>query len=340
MVERGRTVPGAPWGLAGGELTPVRGVYRLTVGEDRYCLKPTRLSPREAIFVAAALDHLTKAGLSGAPRLLPTLGGTPVGRVGRRRFQLLRWRDGEEADYLRPGDAEQAAVALARLHLAGEGFVPPFPRLRVHFGRWPAILRRKRADLAHFAALAAGAPQPTAFDREYAAHAGTWLAEADLALRELSASPYRALSAAAAHRGGLCHHDLAHHNVLLTGAGPALVDYDYALADLGVHDLANLLRRLLLLTGWDLAPARAVLAAYRDLAPFGRPEAALLVPLLRFPEETWQLGRQHYVEDLPWPEERYLEELARKGGTPPARRRGLMALKDTGDPGRRRLTRA
>ncbi|MDI6870609.1 MAG: CotS family spore coat protein [Bacillota bacterium] len=321
--------PGAPWGLPAGELTPVRGAYLLQCGNERYCLKPVTLNRREVQFVAAVLEHLGRAGLAGVPRLLPTLGGEPVGRMGRQRFQLLQWQDGREADYLRPGDAEAAAVALARLHLAGRGFVPPFPRFRVLFGAWPRRWRRKRAELARFAELAKSSARPTAFDREYARFAPHWLAEADEALAELDASPYRALSAAARRLGSLCHHDLAHHNVLLTADGPALVDFDYALADLGVHDLANLLRRLLRLGGWDPAPGRSVLLAYREAAGSGPAEMSLLLPLLRFPEEAWQTGRQYYVENLPWPEERYLEQLARKHDTAPARRACLAELSVT-----------
>ncbi len=320
--------PGAPWGLTGGELTPVRGAFLLRRGEERYCLKPTTLRRREAVFVAAVLDHLARVGLAGVPRLLRTADGEPVGRVGRRRFQALLWQEGREADYLRPGDAAAAAVAAARLHLAGQGFAPPFPRLRVLFGSWPRRLRHKREELARFATAAGSLARPTAFDREYARLAPRWLAAADLALAELAASPYPALSAAAARRGCLCHHDLAHHNVLLTESGPALVDFDYALADLGLHDLANLLRRVLRLSGWEAEPALSALAAYRDVAGFGPPEAAVLLPLLRFPEEAWQIGHGYYVENLPWPEERFLEQLARKGDAPPARDACLAHLRD------------
>ncbi|HHW14154.1 MAG TPA: CotS family spore coat protein [Firmicutes bacterium] len=326
--------PGAPWGLAVTEVEPVRGVYRLRSGGEQYCLKPTALSRREITFVAAVLDHLKAVGLPGAPQLLRTVAGEPVARLGRRRFQLLRWQEGREADFLRPGEAEQAAVALAQLHLAGLGFVPPFPRFRVLFGRWPAILTRKRAELACFAEQAATVPRPTAFEREYARLAPAWLAAADEALAELAASPYRELSAAARRRGGICHHDLAHHNVLLTPEGPVLVDFDYALADLGLHDLANLLRRLLRLVEWDPAPGRACLAAYREIAGGHPGETAVLLPLLRFPEEAWLTGRQYYVERLPWPEERFLEQLARKGDTSPARRACLAELAGPGGAGK------
>ncbi|MGE5553623.1 MAG: CotS family spore coat protein [Betaproteobacteria bacterium] len=318
--------PGAPWGLANCRLTPVRGIYLLQCGNERYCLKPTTLDLREIQFVVAALEHVARAGLPGVPRLLPTLTGKPVATIGRRRFQLFRWLEGREADYLRPGDAEAAAVALARLHLASRGFVPPFPRFRVLFGTWLKRLRRKQKEIASFAARARTVANPTIFDREYAKLAPAWLDAAGQALAELEASPYRTLSAAGRRQGGLCHHDLAHHNVLLTAGGPVLVDYDYALADLGIHDLSNLLRRLLRLVNWDPAPGLACLAAYREVAGLGSAELAVLWPLLHFPEEGWQIGRQYYVERLPWPEERFLQQLAEKCDTAPARRVCLAAL--------------
>lgn len=322
--------PGRPWGLSGGEVERVRGVYLLHHQGRRYCLKPSSLSRREALFVAAALDHLNRTGFTGAPRLYPTLANEPLARCGRRRFQLLSWQEGEEADYLRPGDIEQAASALAHLHVASTGFQPPFPRFRVLFGRWPSMFRRKQEEIAGFAALAAGVPRPTAFDREYTRLAPLWLAAADEAQAELASSSYRKLAAAEARRGNICHHDLAHHNLLLTKDGPVLVDFDYAVADLGLHDLANLLRRVIRLTRWDPCPALAALHAYGEQRGLSQDEVRVLVPLLRFPEEGWQIGRQYYVEDLPWPVERFLEQLARKADTSPARRLCLAAIRAYG----------
>jgi CotS family spore coat protein len=203
----------------------------------------------------------------------------------------------------------------------------------VLFGTWPRRWRRKREEIALFAAWARASARPGAFDREYARLAPEWLRAADQALAELEASPYRALSGAGRRRGGLCHHNLAHHNVLLTPDGLALVDFNHALADLGVHDLANLLRRLLRLVGWDPTPGLACLEAYRTVAGFGPADLALLRPLLRFPEEGWQIGRQYYVEQLRWPKERFLAQLADKADTTPARRLCLAALGTLAGPG-------
>lgn len=322
--------PGKPWGIAGGEVEQVRGVYLLRQGGRRYCLKPTSLSRREALFVAAALDHLNRAGFGGAPRLIPTLKGEPLARFGRRRFQLLTWQEGQEADYLEPRHVEQAAYALARLHAASSGFQPPFPKFRVLFGRWPSLFRRKQEEIAGFAAMAAGAPRPTAFDREYMRLAPLWLAAASEAQAELSASSYRKLSQTEARRGNICHHDLAHHNLLLTERGPVLVDFDYALADLGLHDLANLLRRVIRLTRWDPCPALAALHVYGETRGLSQNEVHVLLSLLRFPEDAWQIGRQYYVENLLWPAERFLEQLARKADTSPARRLCLAAIRAYG----------
>lgn len=315
--------PGAPWGLDAATVLPVRGAWRLTTGGQDFLLKPVRLSAKECAFVDAALSHLARAGLP-TPRLVPGPNGESACRLGRRRYQLFTWQPGEEADYLKPGHAEAAAAALARLHLAGEGFRPPFPRFRVLHGAWPRRLVRRLADLSNFAAQAEA--NPARFARHYARLAPAWQRAAARALLELAASSYPALAAAAARRGGLCHHDPAHHNVLLTEGGPVLVDFDYAVADLGLHDLANLLRRVLRLTGWNADRGVAVVEAYREFAPFGQAEAAVLLPLLRFPEDAWMLGRQYFTEQRAWPAERYLDALARKHDATPAHDHCLATL--------------
>ncbi len=40
-----------------------------------------------------------------------------------------------------------------------------------------------------------------------------------------------------------CHHDLAHHNILINKEEVYFLDFDYAVIDLKVHDICNFINK-------------------------------------------------------------------------------------------------
>ncbi|HYH05051.1 MAG TPA: hypothetical protein VEC37_18315, partial [Bacillota bacterium] len=135
-----------------------------------------------------------------------------------------------------------------------------------------------------------------------------WYYYSDLACRainELKALP---------RLGGevLCYHDWAYHNVLIYQGAAYLIDFDYMLADLPVHDRVNLISRYLRLHGWSTEALLKIVWNFDRFYPWLRGELKLLRIYLMFPYEYWMLGRQYYLEKQPWGLKYFQDQWERK----------------------------
>ncbi|MDI6870612.1 MAG: CotS family spore coat protein [Bacillota bacterium] len=313
------------FGLQPVSFTPVRRAWRVDTVDGPRFLKCTTLTAPELTFVAAALDYLRRRG-EPAPQLELDCRGRPwVERQGYA-FLLTDWVDGREAHFPDPADLVLAVEAVAYLHLRGEGFrPPPAGHLRVEWGRWPERFGRRAVQLQVFreAARAAGGR----VDRAYLALWPYHFEQARKALKLLESSAYPFLSAAGRRRPVICHHDLSERNFLLSGGGVRLIDFDYCLYDFPAHDLANFLQRQAQAEDWEAAPAQSALRFYERVRPLQRGERRLLLALLIWPHRYWLLGWQRYTERLLWPEERWLDALAKRAEEAELREEYLAGLR-------------
>lgn len=312
------------YGLRIVAVLPVRAAWLVQAEGGRYYLKRTAARQEDLPFLAALHDHLTATAPGLTPELRrPADGG--YGLVWNGQFYLLYEElPGREADYTLGGDVEAVAAGLADFHRAARGLAPmPPPGSRRCYGRWPAWFAGRLRDLRRYRHL--GHWRNGAFDRAYQALLPRYLIQAQNALAWLNASAYSMLCRDAAAAGQICHHDLAHHNALVDGDTVRFVDLDYALADLALHDVANLFGHLIRLFAWELEPVRRALGGYWPRPP-GADDLLVLGAFILWPQDFWQIGRQFYDERQPWTEEHFLALLQRKCGRTAERERFLAGF--------------
>lgn len=306
----------------------VRGAFRLDSDRGPLFLKRSRLTEKELRFVTAALAHLDRRGFDRTPRVIATTDGAPFLCAGGARYVLTEWRTGEECDFDNRADTQETAGLIAELHQASAGFDPPPGCLRWQYGTWPQTFRRRLAELALFGRIAGIRAETHEFDREFLRRLAEQTAYGQEAYAWLQESRYPGLVFLARRERGFCHHDLAHHNVIREPDGRlTLVDFDYAICDLRVHDLANLLRRVLKRNGWQPGQAWEIVAAYDRRKTLLPAELELLAVLLWWPQEYWQVAFQYYFEHLPWPQERFIEALRKKSSRPESQRAFVEELR-------------
>ncbi|NLG83601.1 MAG: CotS family spore coat protein [Firmicutes bacterium] len=301
------------WGLTLYEVARVRKVWRLKTEAGFLCLKPSRLSSLDLLFVERLVAHARQGGFTRAAAAIPTRDGHHFVAAGGFSYLLFPWFAGREAAFAREDALLAAIVPLAAFHRAGSGFIPyRSDPARVRWGTWPVLLAARLAQLYEFgerARMLSASP----FGILYARLFSHYVAQAEEALRLLKVSPYEELAEEGARRRMVCHHDPSPRNFILDEEGRAfLLDFEYALADLRLHDLANLLLRLLRRHGWRPEVARKVIGAYHRENPLDERELAVLYPFLLWPQDFWQIGRQFFAERLPWPSERFFETLHRR----------------------------
>jgi CotS family spore coat protein len=287
-----------------------RKVWRLKTDGAPLYLKKTKLTPCELQFINAALTHLYRQGFARTPPLLTNFRGEPFIRVANDIYILTPWLNGRELDFRLFMDLKQASSFLAQFHLHSRGFTPPPQLTRTGWPDWPSLLTSRISQLKDFCRFARAEKETITFSRLYLRYFEPFYRQAVLSLERLAAVPYREVSATARQQSGFCHHDYSGRNILRTyDNGLSLVDFDYCLQDIRIHDLINLLVRNLKHNNWRPELCRLILTTYHQEAALTVEEIRVLQVLLSWPQDFWQIGLQYYVEKQPWPPGRFLKKL-------------------------------
>ena len=298
-----------------------RGIWRVQTEIGYKYLKRSKLNQEEVRFIFEVLEYLNGRGFRRAPRLILNLKGEPFAQDETGLFVLTDWQFSNELDFRILMDLRAAARFLAEFHLAGQGFEPvkTLPERTCWYG-WPMKFIRRLRQLEEFEQLAQGEAEHSEFSRLYLRHYNTFYRQAVYSLELLFRAPYSIVAQNDSTRRSLCHHDFSSRNLLRTYDHRLfLVDFDYCLRDLRIHDIINLLVRNLKHNGWRVEIGRFILQEYQQVSPLSREEIEVMQVLLTWPQDFWQVGLQYYLEKLPWPKERFLKKLEEKVNTHPAR---------------------
>jgi CotS family spore coat protein len=327
----------ARFGLGLRTATPLPGAARVQKVETdagTWVLKRSRLAEGEIGFVHAAQEHLHRAGFAGTPRFRETSDGKPYCTVDGEAMVLTSWVEGEARELKRRRDVAAAVRRLVELHEVSRGFAPPrelpATAARMVWGRWPEIWRARLDQLSVFRRLAHESDAKTAFDRRYIGLMSYHWDQAATAIAMLVRTQYRRLMEIERLAGILCHHDLAHHNILFRADNSVyLIDFDYCIGDTRLHDIGSLIIRQCKRFGWDLAWAETVIGCYNRsaAAPLSAEELGVMAAFIHWPQDFWQVGLQYYIERQPWPLRRFLGSLERKTAGGRERERFLAAFR-------------
>ncbi|GIM44631.1 hypothetical protein DNHGIG_01800 [Collibacillus ludicampi] len=291
------------------KVQPVRKVIRLFTDLGDFVLKRFVFGKTNLEFSIAAMIHLEKNGFRSVPTIVRTEEGNSYTEVDGIHYVIMSWQQGRESDYERIDHLAMATRALAELHRKGKGFVPPYAPGKVQYGMWINHFVERIGEMERFVDYAR--EEDSFFARMYVETGAYFISEAKCAVDHLIRSPYEELSEKARDERELCHHDYAHHNVLIgENHTVSVIDFDYAICDVRAHDIASLILRNMKHTGWDGRTARFILRAYDQSSKLMKGETDLIYGMLRFPQDFWEAGYFYYVEKNRSPE--VLEKRLRK----------------------------
>ncbi|TCP54786.1 CotS family spore coat protein [Tumebacillus sp. BK434] len=275
------------------EAAPVRKVVRFSTPYGRYALKKFNLTPAELHFSLAAMEHVKANGFA-VPGVVKTRQGDLYAERNGACYFVMEWLNGRESKYDHVLDLALAARGLARFHLAAQGFEPPDCAGKEQWGTWTGHFLERIGELRDWTVLAEQGG--SVFDRMFAEQAAYCIQEASRSVELLLSSRYEEITKLERGLKGFCHHDYAHHNVLITGdKNISLIDFDYALCDIRAHDLASLILRNMKSVKWDSRTAYFIVKSYFEEAKPHEGEERLLHAMMRFPQDFYEAGYFHYV---------------------------------------------
>lgn len=273
---------------------PVRKVVRLRTPQGDLALKKFKLTREELEFSLAAMRHVKERGFT-VPGVIRTRDGREYVEHDGVKYFIMEWLDGRESDYGYVLDLAHAARGLAKFHEASQGFDAPPCKGKEQWGTWTGHFLERIEEMREWQVLAEQGG--TAFDRMFAEEVAYGIQEASRAVELLHASRYEEISKAEQEARGFCHHDYAHHNVLITPQKQvSLIDFDYALCDIRAHDLASLILRNMKSVKWDARTAYFIVKSYFETTAPQEGEERLLHAMMRFPQDLYEAGHFQYVE--------------------------------------------
>lgn len=302
------------FGLKLRDFQPIRKIWRVKTDAGYKYLKKSKLGPAELEFIYEALEYLYASSFPSVLPLTLSQNGIPFAERQGELYVLTDWVFSREVDFGILMDLRRASRFLAEFHLKSQGFSPSINLpARTAWLNWPSKMELRLRQMDHFQQLALSEQDISDFSRLYLSYFDYYRSQGEVAYQALMCSSYLKVATTAAANRSFCHHDFSARNLLHTFDDRfVLIDFDYSLLDLRIHDLINLIVRNLKHSDWDLELCRFILKEYHQVAPLTEEEIEVMRILLVWPHDFWQVGLQYYYEKLPWPKERFFKKLESK----------------------------
>ncbi|PJI09114.1 MULTISPECIES: CotS family spore coat protein [Clostridium] len=293
------------------EAKKIKNVYKIESGSEIYCLKCTHYDYGHVLFIVNAIDHLRKNGFTKIPKIIPTISRKEIIKFQNGYAYLTNWIDSRVCNFDNPVDLKMAAVALASLHKSSRNFIVTNDmNPRIGWFKWLETFKRRKDEILNFQKIICSKENKTEFDNLYMKLMKEETLKADKSINDIKKSQYVDKMQKEYRLKGFCHHDYAHHNILIDKEGEAnIIDFDYCILDTHLHDLSSLLIRRMKNGFWDMRTALFILNAYNSIYAIENSDLPIMAAFMEFPQGYWQVGLQYYIEKQPWTEEFFMSKL-------------------------------
>lgn len=288
----------------------IKGVYKVEAKDEVYCLKVVNYNLAHFLFILGAINHLEERGFNSIPSIINTVDGSQYIKLQEKYAYLTKWIKGRESSYDNPLDLYMAARKLGEFHRASEGFsVQDYMEPRVGWLKWIEVYRTRKNEIVDFKYRILEKSNKSQVDLKYLNMIPEELERCERAIDNLCSSSYDKKMLKEIKYGGFCHHDYAHHNVLITEDGVKIIDFDYCILDVYLHDLSSLLVRAMNNGKWSEDRMKIILNSYRGEHRLCDEDFEIMAAFMEFPQDFWQRGIQYYWENKAWTDEFFMKRL-------------------------------
>jgi len=181
---------------------------------------------------------------------------------------------------------------------------------KIGWFKWTEVYRTRKSEIIDFQNRILKKEKTSSFDELYLKVADQEVKRCEAAIQGLIKSNYERVMLSHVTTFGFCHHDYAHHNVLVSQDRKInIIDFDYCILDSYLHDLSSLMIRAMKHGKWDINKAGYILNSYSEVHDIAQEDIPIMAAFMEFPQDYWQRGVQYYWERKPWKEEFFLKKL-------------------------------
>ncbi len=317
------------------DVIPVRKVFILNTDKGDKVLKKVNYSIKQLEFINYGIEYIKNNNFSRIIEFEKTKSKLIYVPWKNDIYCIMNLVEGRECEYSNPVDVMLASRAIAQLHKASEGLMheETFKRLlakneqRYLCGEIIGSFNGKLKELMFFKSIANLNENKNEFDYIFLEHVQYYEKNIIQSINILKESEYYNLCKEK-EKIAFCHHDLAHHNILINKEEVYFLDFDYAVIDLKVHDICNFTNKAIKDFCYDIEKCHSIISEYASVNPLDDRELKVLYGMISFPEDFYSIARDYYTRKKQWSEEIFLSRLKKKVGYKKDREEFLDSFKN------------
>ncbi|WP_244833719.1 CotS family spore coat protein [Clostridium sp. BJN0001] len=293
------------------EIIKVKGSYMIKSDGKSYCLKVNEYTYEHTLFIVSAIIHLRKNNFFSVPEIIKDKEDRYFGVIDKKCVYLTKWLKARESNFSNPVELEYISEKLSELHLKSRNFnISSDMSPRIYWFRWEQNFNDRKNEISNFLERIDEKAQKNKFDKLYLKYAGKEIERAENSIKGLKENFYVKAMEKEVFKRGFCHHDFAHHNILIDkDSNINIIDFDYCILDTHLHDLCSLLIRTMKNGKWCSNIADLIITSYSKNLAIEDYEVPIMREFMRFPQSFWQIGLQVYWEMQPWGEDFFYQKL-------------------------------
>jgi CotS family spore coat protein len=291
----------------------VKNSYKINTKEEKYCLKVIKYEFSHFYFIFSAMKHLQKNKFIDVPEFITNKEKKEYGSIDDKYVYLTKWIPSRVSNYDNPLELSMVSNKLGQLHECSKGFtLVEKMKPRIGWFSWPKVFETRRNEILDFKNRINQKAYKSDFDLLYLDNIENEVKRAEKSILGLQKNNYVEVMEKEVFTRGFCHHDYAHHNILIDNKKNInIIDFDYCILDSHLHDLCSLLIRAMKDGKWEEEKSNIILNSYRKNIEIKKEEIPIIREFIRFPQAFWQMGLQVYWEQQPWGEEFFINKLVK-----------------------------
>ncbi|WP_133014106.1 CotS family spore coat protein [Clostridium cuniculi] len=292
-------------------LEKFKNSYKLESENTSYAIKIIKYDFGHFYFILSAIKHLQRRNFNKTPNILKNNQGGDYIQLGNKYAYITEWVPSRVSNYNNPIELGEVSKKLGELHECSSGFtLNREMNPRIGWYSWINVFETRCNEILDFKNRISQKAYKSKFDYIYLDNIEAEIERGKIAIKGLKESNYIEIMDKEVMKRGFCHHDFAHHNILVDENGEFnVIDFDYCILDTHLHDVSSLLIRAMKDGKWSKGKANLILNNYCKSNNIYEEELKLIREFIRFPQVFWQVGIQYYWEQQPWGEEFFIEKI-------------------------------
>lgn len=228
-----------------------------------------------------------------------------------KKYIVKKYVEGRECDVTDRQECQQAARALAKLHLALRGLIlPDFLMETYQADRLLEELERHTSEIVRTRNFMRKSPRRDEFELAFLAAYDRYMHQAQQAGSFLNEDCLRTLAEKQTAEKMFVHGDCTQHNVRFDGSGFTFVNFEKTGAHLQMKDVYLFMRKILEKNNWSFDLGMAMLSAYTGVLPLDNAELRYLYARFLYPEKFWKIANGYLNRRKSLPARRLQEKLS------------------------------